>query len=69
MNKNLTLRMGNCNHCKSLPHLIDLVASGAVDPKTLPTKTEPLTSPIEAYQTFDERKLGWLKVELTTPVS
>ncbi|KPF96725.1 alanine acetyltransferase [Rhodopseudomonas sp. AAP120] len=64
MNKNLTIKMGNCNHRKYIPHLLDLVASGAIDPQQLLTKHEPLGSVIEAYEAFDSRKPGWLKVEL-----
>lgn len=64
MNKNLTLRMGNCNHRKYIPHLIDLVASGVVDPLKLLTQEQGLSDAIEAYETFDARKPGWLKVAL-----
>lgn len=32
MNKNLTLKMDNTNHRKYIPKLVDLVASGVVDP-------------------------------------
>ena len=32
MNKNLTIKMGNCNHRKYIPRLIELVRAGAVDP-------------------------------------
>ena len=64
MNKNLTLKMGNCNHRQYIPMLIDLVRSGVIDPTAILTQTEPLTSVIEAYQAFDEHRPGWLKVEL-----
>jgi threonine dehydrogenase-like Zn-dependent dehydrogenase len=64
MNKNLTLRMGNCNHRKYIPRLVDLVASGHVDPKYVLTQTEPLTSVIDAYRAFDSRQPRWMKVEL-----
>lgn len=64
MNKNLTLKMGNCNHRQYIPMLIDLVRSGVIDPTEILTQTEPLTSVIEAYQAFDEHRPGWLKVEL-----
>ena len=64
MNKNLTLRMGNCNHRKYVPMLVDLVRSGAVDPTTVLTEQEPMASAIDAYKAFDERKPGWIKVEL-----
>lgn len=33
MNKNLTINMGNCNHRKYVPTLVDIVESGAVEPK------------------------------------
>lgn len=61
MMKNLTMQMGNCNHRKYIPLLIDLVRSGAVDPTRVLTQTEPLTSAIEA---FNARQPGWIKVEL-----
>jgi threonine dehydrogenase-like Zn-dependent dehydrogenase len=65
MNKNLTVKMGNCNHRKYIPHLVDLVASGAFDPAQVLTKVEPVSDAIEAYKQFDQRNAGWLKVELT----
>ena len=64
MNKNLTIKMGNCNHRKYLPHLIELVRTGAIDPTAILTQREPLVSVIEAYREFDRRKPGWIKVEL-----
>ena len=64
MNKNLTLRMGNCPHRKYIPMLVDLVQSGIVDPTLILTQQEPMASAIEAYEAFDERKPGWMKVEL-----
>jgi threonine dehydrogenase-like Zn-dependent dehydrogenase len=64
MNKNLTIQMGNCPHRKYLPELVALVHTGVIDPTSILTKVEPLTSAIEAYQAFDERQPGWLKVEL-----
>jgi len=64
MNKNLTINMGNCNHRKYIPMLIDMVESGAIDPQQILTEQEPLTSAIEAYKAFDQRQPGWIKVEL-----
>lgn len=64
MNKNLTLRMGNCNHRKYIPHLVELVRSGIIDPAKILTNVEPLTSVIDAYEAFDKREAGWIKVEL-----
>ncbi len=64
MNKNLTVNMGNCNHRKYIPTLVDLVETGAVDPEKILTQREPLTSAIDAYKAFDKRQPGWIKVEL-----
>lgn len=64
MNKNLTLKMGNCNHRRYVPMLLDLVESGAVTPTKILTQREPLTNVLDAYQAFDTRQAGWVKVEL-----
>ena len=64
MNRNLTINMGNCNHRKYLPRLIELVRTGAIDPTQVLTQREPITSAIEAYRAFDTRQPGWIKVEL-----
>lgn len=64
MNKNLTIRMGNCNHRKYIPHLIELVRTGAVDPTVIITQREGMESVIDAYKAFDLRRPGWLKVAL-----
>jgi threonine dehydrogenase-like Zn-dependent dehydrogenase len=64
MNKNLTIKMGNCNHRKYYNSMIELVVSGAVDPVKILTQLEPLQGAIEAYEAFDKREPGWIKVEL-----
>jgi threonine dehydrogenase-like Zn-dependent dehydrogenase len=64
MNKNLTLNMGNCHHRKYIPHLLELVRTGAVDPTDILSQVQPLTYALEAYRAFDARKPGWMKVEL-----
>jgi threonine dehydrogenase-like Zn-dependent dehydrogenase len=64
MNKNLTIRMGNCHHRKYIPHLLDLIASGTIDPIGILTTIEPMQGVIEAYEAFDARQPGWIKVEL-----
>ena len=64
MNKNLTIRMGNCNHRKYVPDLVELVRTGAIDPTAIITKREGMDSVIDAYKEFDLRRPGWLKVEL-----
>ena len=62
--RNLTVRGGNCNHRKYMPELVGLVATGALDPTEILTQTEPVTGAVEAYETFDRREPGWIKVEL-----
>ncbi|MBV9385352.1 MAG: glutathione-dependent formaldehyde dehydrogenase [Chroococcidiopsidaceae cyanobacterium CP_BM_ER_R8_30] len=64
MNKNLTIKMGNCDHRKYIPMLVDMVQGGAIDPLQILTQLGPLTSAIDAYKAFDQRQSGWIKVEL-----
>lgn len=64
MHRNLTLQMGNCNHRKHIPHLVELVASGTFDPLQVLTGREPRTHVIEACHPFDLRRPGCVKVEL-----
>ena len=64
MNKNLTLKMGNCNHRRYVPKLVELVRTGAIDPAEILSQREPLTSAIDAYRAFDQRQSKWIKVEL-----
>jgi threonine dehydrogenase-like Zn-dependent dehydrogenase len=64
MNKNLTLNLGNCNHRKYVPKLVELVRAGVIDPVKILSKVEPLSNAIDAYKAFDKREPGWLKVEL-----
>jgi threonine dehydrogenase-like Zn-dependent dehydrogenase len=64
MMKNLTLTMGNCNHRRYIPRLVELVRTGVIDPTKLITQQEPVASAVEAYEQFDRRRPGWLKVEL-----
>lgn len=64
MNKNLTIKMGNCNHRRYIPKLLELVRSGVIDPRDVLTKREPLTAALDAFKAFDKRQPGWIKVEL-----
>jgi threonine dehydrogenase-like Zn-dependent dehydrogenase len=65
MNKNLSINTGNCNHRRYLPHLLELVRTGAVDPTEILTQRKPLANAIDAYRAFDARLPGWIKVELS----
>ncbi len=64
MNKNLNLKMGNCNHRKYMPMLVDLVRAGTFDPSKILTQHEHMSDVIGAYHAFNERQPGWIKVEL-----
>ena len=64
MNKNLTIRMGNCDHRAYIPRLVNLVASGVIDPRKVLTEQEDIQDAISAYKAFDKRQPGWIKVEL-----
>lgn len=64
MHKNLTIKMGNCNHRKYIPHLIELIKSRVIDPAKFVTQHEPMISAIEAYKAFDTHASGWMKVKL-----
>jgi threonine dehydrogenase-like Zn-dependent dehydrogenase len=62
--KNLTLKLGNCNHRRYLPDLVSMVAAGRLDPTPLITRWVGTEDAIDAYRTFDRREAGWTKVAL-----
>jgi threonine dehydrogenase-like Zn-dependent dehydrogenase len=64
MNKNLTIKMGNCNHRRYIPQLVRWTRSGMVDPAEILTQREPMMEVLDAYKAFDTRQPGWIKVEL-----
>nr|MDT0664590.1 glutathione-dependent formaldehyde dehydrogenase [Micromonospora sp. DSM 115978] len=64
MNRNLTIKLGNCNHRQYIPRLLTMVATGAVDPAKIITQHETASSAVTAYKTFDRREAGWTKVVL-----
>jgi threonine dehydrogenase-like Zn-dependent dehydrogenase len=64
MNKNITMNMGNCNHRKYIPRLVELVRTGAVVPSELISQVENIEDAVDAYRAFDQRESGWMKVEL-----
>lgn len=64
MNKNLTLNMGNCNHRKYIPMLIEMILTGVIDPTEILTQHESFDAAVDAYKAFDKREPGWIKVKL-----
>jgi len=43
---------------------VDLVRTGRCDPTMILTQQTSIVSAVDAYRAFDERKDGWVKVEL-----
>jgi threonine dehydrogenase-like Zn-dependent dehydrogenase len=64
INKNLTIRMGVCNHRRYVDVMFDHILAGRLDPTKIITQVEPIRDVIAAYEAFDERRSGWMKVEL-----
>ncbi|RRV41857.1 glutathione-dependent formaldehyde dehydrogenase [Pseudomonas sp. o96-267] len=64
MNKNLSINMGNCNHRRYIPQLIEMVQAGRIDPAKILTQVKPMSDAIEAFKAFDRRDSGWIKVQL-----
>lgn len=64
MNRNLTVQLGNCNHRRYVPALLDKVAAGIVDPTAFITQRVEPESAVEAYESFDRRDEGWIKTAI-----
>lgn len=64
MNKNLTVNLGNCNHRRYLPSLVELVSSGRVSLAENLTKEVDLDGVLDGYAHFDQREPGWLKAKV-----
>ncbi|MCX2924457.1 hypothetical protein [Streptomyces sp. NEAU-W12] len=62
--KNLTLKVGNCNHRRYVPDLVSMVAAGRLDPVPLITRWAGTEGALDAYRAFDRRESGWTKVAL-----
>ncbi|MGH8353431.1 MAG: zinc-dependent alcohol dehydrogenase [Pseudomonas sp.] len=64
LGKNLTLSMGNCHHRKYIPRLIELILSKRLAPAKILTQIKPIVDAIAAFEAFNRRENGWIKVEL-----
>jgi threonine dehydrogenase-like Zn-dependent dehydrogenase len=64
MNRNLTIKAGNCNHRRYVPGLLSRIASGRADPTTVLTQQQDIPTAVQAYEAFDRREPGWTKVTL-----
>lgn len=64
MNKNLTLRMGQCNVRRYMPHLLQLIRDGIIDAKAIISHRLPLDAAADAYDLFATKRDGCRKVVL-----
>jgi threonine dehydrogenase-like Zn-dependent dehydrogenase len=64
MNKGLTMRMGQCNVKRHLPHLLAHIRAGRLDAKALASHRFPLSDAAEAYRLFESRQDGVIKCVL-----
>jgi threonine dehydrogenase-like Zn-dependent dehydrogenase len=64
MNKGLTLRMGQCNTKRYMPHLLEHIRAGRVDPKRIITHRLPLDQVAYGYEMFAEKTDDCRKVVL-----
>ena len=64
MGKNLTIKMGNCNHRNYIPTLLEWVKNGSFNPLPFITKKIAFKDIVEAYKNFDKRDDNWIKVAL-----
>ncbi len=64
MNKALTLRMGQCNVKRYMPHLLEHIRAGRVDAKGIISHRLPLENVAEAYEMFAAKQDDCRKVVL-----
>jgi threonine dehydrogenase-like Zn-dependent dehydrogenase len=65
MNKGLTLKMGQTHMQRYLAPLLEKIEEGAIDPSFVITDRIELEDAPEAYQTFNKKEDGCIKVVLT----
>ncbi len=65
MQKNQTIRAGNCNHRAYFPELLNWVQEGIIDPTPVLTQKLPFNDVMIAYRHFDKRDESWIKVMLS----
>ncbi len=66
MNKGLTLRMGQCNTRRYMPHLLEHIRAGRVSARDIISHRLPLSRIAEAYRMFAGKTEECRKVVLTT---
>jgi len=64
MNKTLTLRLGQCNVKRYMPHLLDHIRAGRVNARAIISHRFPLEDAPAAYEVFARKEDGCRKVVL-----
>jgi threonine dehydrogenase-like Zn-dependent dehydrogenase len=67
MNKGLTLRMGQCNVKRYMPHLLEHIRAGRIDAKGIITHRFPLEAAPDAYRIFERKEDDCIKCVLVPP--
>ncbi|KAJ3087466.1 hypothetical protein HK102_011038 [Quaeritorhiza haematococci] len=67
MEKGLTMRAGQTPVQKYWKHLLNLIQDGTIDPTFIITHRMPLEQAPQAYNIFDRKEEGCIKVVLSTP--
>ncbi len=61
MNKGITLRAAQCNVKRYMPHLLEHIRAGRIDPKAIITHRGPLDAAPDLYRTFARKRDGCIK--------
>jgi threonine dehydrogenase-like Zn-dependent dehydrogenase len=64
VNKGLTLRMAQCHVKRYMPHLLEHIRAGRIDPRRIITHRFPLGEVARAYELFSEKRDGCIKCVL-----
>jgi threonine dehydrogenase-like Zn-dependent dehydrogenase len=67
MNKGLTLRMGQANVKRYMPHLLEHIRAGRIDAKAIITHRLPLEEAPHAYEIFAQKRDQCVKCVLVPP--
>jgi threonine dehydrogenase-like Zn-dependent dehydrogenase len=69
MNKGLTLRMNQANCKRYMPHLLEHIRAGRIDPREIITHRIPLADAAHAYDIFEKKKDECIKCVLIPPMA
>ena len=65
MNKGVTLRMAQCNTKRYMPHLLEHIRNGRIEPRRLISHSLPLSAVSDAYEMFSSKTDQCRKVVMT----